>query len=132
MTTSFYRAYVGKDGQPADFSAENVPFTPPSYLKVSAKPLKENDFVMVIGYPGRTNRYNTAAEVENQFTQVLPLSKAYREEAIEVIKQYSAEGSEARIKYESILASLANYAKNFEGMIASYQKGDTQQRKESV
>lgn len=127
---SFYRAYVGKDGQPADFSADNVPFTPPSYLKVSAKPLKENDFVMVIGYPGRTNRYNTAAEVENQFTQVLPLSKAYREEAIEVIKQHSAEGSEARIKYESILASLANYAKNFEGMILSYKTGDIQKRKD--
>ncbi|WP_419571350.1 S46 family peptidase [Rheinheimera sp.] len=127
---SFYRAYVGKDGQPADFSADNVPFTPPSYLKVSAKGVAENDFVMVIGYPGRTNRYNSAADVRNQFTQVLPQSKAYREQAMAVIKQHAPEGSEARIKYESILAGLANYAKNFEGMIQSYQSGGTQQRKD--
>ncbi|WP_337843256.1 S46 family peptidase [Rheinheimera sp.] len=127
---SFYRAYVGKDGQPADFSQDNVPFTPPSYLKVSAKGVQENDFVMVIGYPGRTNRYNSAADVRNQFTQVLPQSKAYREQAMEVIKQHAPEGSEARIKYESILAGLANYAKNFEGMIQSYQTGSTQQRKD--
>lgn len=127
---SFYRAYVGKDGKPAEFSEENVPFTPPSFLKVSAKGVQENDFVMVIGYPGRTNRYNTAFELKNMFTQNLPLSKAYREETIELIKQIAPAGSEARIKYESILAGLANYAKNFEGMLASYNKGTTQQRKD--
>ncbi|MCT6700951.1 S46 family peptidase [Rheinheimera sp. 4Y26] len=127
---SFYRAYVGKDGKPADFNADNVPFTPPSFLKVSAKGVQENDFVMVIGYPGRTSRYNTAFEVKNQFTEVLPQSKAYREETIALIKQLTAEGSESRIKYEAILAGLANYAKNFDGMLQSYQKGSTQQRKD--
>jgi len=127
---SFYRAYVGKDGQPADYSTDNVPYTPPSYLKVSAKGVQEHDFVMVIGYPGRTNRYATAAEIRHQFTQVLPQSKAYREEAIALIKQLTPEGSDRRIKYESTLASLANYAKNFDGMIRSYQSGDTQQKKD--
>lgn len=127
---SFYRAYVGKDGKPADFNTENVPFTPPSFLKVSAKGVQENDFVMVIGYPGRTNRYNTAYEVKNQFTEVLPLSKAYREEMIALIKQLTPEGSEGRIQYEAILANLANYAKNFDGMLQTYQKGSTQQRKD--
>jgi hypothetical protein len=128
---SFYRAYVGKDGKPAEFNAENVPFTPPSFLKVSAKGVQENDLVMVIGYPGRTNRYNTAFELKNMFTQNLPLSKAYREQTIELIKQIAPAGSETRIKYESILAGLANYAKNYEGMLQSYQKGTTQQRKET-
>lgn len=128
---SFYRAYVGKDGKPADFHADNVPFSPPSFLKVSAKGVQENDFVMVIGYPGRTNRYSTAFELKNMFTQNLPLSKAYREQTIELIKKVAPAGSDARIKYASILAGLANYAKNYEGMLASYNKGTTQQRKDT-
>lgn len=127
---SFYRAYVGKDGKPADYSVENVPFVPPSSLKVSAKGVQAGDFVMVLGYPGRTNRYNTAFEVKNQFTTVLPAARQYREETIALIKQHAAEGSEARIKYESILAGLANYAKNYDGMIKTYQKGATQQHKD--
>ena len=127
---AFYRAYVGKDGKPADYSADNVAFVPPSALKVSAKGVQQGDFVMVLGYPGRTNRYNTAFEVRNQFTTVLPAARQYRQEAIALIKQHAAEGSEARIKYESILAGLANYAKNYDGMIQTYQKGTTQQRKD--
>ncbi|MDZ7869929.1 MAG: S46 family peptidase [Rheinheimera sp.] len=127
---AFYRAYVGKDGKPADYSADNVAFVPPSALKVSAKGIQEGDFVMVLGYPGRTNRYNTAFEVKNEFTNVLPAARQYRQEAIALIKQHAAEGSEARIKYESILARLANYAKNYDGMIQTYQKGSTQQHKD--
>ena len=127
---AFYRAYVGKDGKPADYSADNVAFVPPSSLKVSAKGVQAGDFVMVLGYPGRTNRYNTAFEVRNQFTTVLPAARQYRQEAIALIKQHAGEGTEARIKYEAILARLANYAKNYDGMIQTYQKGGTQQRKD--
>jgi hypothetical protein len=129
---SFYRAYVGPDGKPAEFDKANKPFTPPSFLKVSAQGVKENDFVMVIGYPGRTNRYNTASEVRNQFTQQLPVSRDYREQLIALIQQHAPEGSETRIKYESTLAGLANYAKNFTGMIQTYQSGTTQQRKDDA
>ena len=127
---SFYRAYVGKDGKPADFSADNVPFTPPSFLKVSAKGVQEGDLVMVVGYPGRTNRYNTAEEVRNQFSAVLPQSKAYREELIALIHQHAPAGSDARVKYEATLAGLANYAKNFDGMLQTYQKGQVQAQKD--
>lgn len=127
---SFYRAYVGKDGKPADFSTDNVPFTPPSSLKVSAKGVQDGDFVMVVGYPGRTNRYNTADEVRNQFSTVLPQSKAYREELIKLIEQHAPDGSDARVKYEATLANLANYAKNFDGMLQTYQKGHIQPQKD--
>lgn len=119
---SFYRAYVGKDGKPADFSKDNVPYEPKSFLKVSAKGLKDGDFVMVTGYPGRTNRYRTASEVENQFTWNYPASRELRERIIDLIKETAPEGSDARIKYESTLASLANYAKNFASMIEFYGK----------
>lgn len=128
---SFYRAYVNKDGQPADFSEDNVPFKPKAFLKVNANGVEKDDYVMVLGYPGRTNRYRTVAEVDNQFTWVYPTAKRYREEYIDIIKDVAPAGSEARIKYESTLAGLENYAKNYGSMLESYNKGDMLARKEA-
>ncbi|MBA6231646.1 MULTISPECIES: S46 family peptidase [unclassified Colwellia] len=128
----FYRAYVGKDGQPADFSKDNVPYEPKHHLKVNKSSVDEGDYIMVLGYPGRTNRYRTALEVENQFTWTYPNAKNYREELIDLIHTESAPESEARIKYESTLAGLANYAKNYGSMIKSYHKGTTLARKQQL
>ena len=128
----FYRAYVGKDGQPADYSEDNVPYNPKHYLKVNKSSVDDGDYIMVLGYPGRTNRYRTALEVENTFTWLYPHSKAYREEIIDLIHQHAPKGSDARIKYESTLAGLANYAKNFGSMIKSYHKGTTLARKQQL
>ena len=128
----FYRAYVDKDGQPADYSEDNVPYQPKHHLKVNKSSVDDGDYIMVLGYPGRTNRYRTAYEVENQFTWVYPQAKAYREEIIALIHQHSAAGSEARIKYESTLAGLANYAKNYGSMIHSYNKGTFYSRKQAL
>ncbi|GAA5215507.1 S46 family peptidase [Corallincola platygyrae] len=129
---SFYRAYVGPDGKPADFSKDNVPYEPKSFLKVSAKGVEEGDLVMVAGYPGRTNRYRTADEVQNQFEWAYPKGRIMREALIDLIKETAAEGSDARIKYESTLASLANYAKNFKSMVESYHHSDFLQRKQQL
>jgi len=128
----FYRAYVGKDGQPADFHEDNIPYKPKHHLKVNKSSVDDGDYIMVLGYPGRTNRYRTAYEVENQFTWVYPQAKAYREEVIDLIHQHSEVGSEARIKYESTLAGLANYAKNYGSMIHSYNKGSFFSRKQAL
>ncbi|MFT6900520.1 MAG: hypothetical protein ACJAXS_000686 [Colwellia sp.] len=128
----FYRAYVGKDGQPADFSKDNVPYEPKHHLKVNKSSVDEGDYIMVLGYPGRTNRYRTALEVKNQFTWTYPNAKNYREELIDLIHNESAPESEARIKYESTLAGLANYAKNYGSMIKSYNKGTTLTRKQQL
>ncbi len=126
---SFYRAYVGKDGRPADFSKDNVPYQPKHHLKVNAKGVKEGDYIMVVGYPGSTNRYRTSSEVINTFTEGFPLSKELMGSLINDIKSNSKEGSDARIKYQSLLAGLANYEKNRGSMIESYNKGTTEQRK---
>jgi hypothetical protein len=128
----FYRAYVGKDGQPADFHKDNVPYQPKHHLKVNKSSVDEGDYIMVLGYPGRTNRYRTAYEVENTFTWTYPHAKAYREEIIDIIHNHSEVGSEARIKYENTLAGLANYAKNYGSMIHSYNKGTFLQRKKTL
>ncbi|MBY6107484.1 S46 family peptidase [Ferrimonas balearica] len=119
---AFFRAYVGPDGKPAEYSEDNVPYTPKRFLKVSAAGLSDGDFVMVAGYPGRTNRYRTAEEVQTYFETVYPQAKVLREELIDLIKTHSEPGSNARIKYEGTLAGLANYAKNYQSMIEGYAK----------
>ncbi len=129
---AFYRAYVGKDGKPADFSKDNVPYKPKSHLKVSGKGVKDGDFIMAAGYPGRTNRYRTSSEVLNNFTWAYPTAKGYREQYIDVIKSVAPAGSDERIKYENTIAGLANYAKNYGSMIKSYNKGDMLERKQSL
>ena len=126
---SFFRAYVSPEGKPADFSEENVPYQPQGFLKVSAKGVAEDDFVMVAGYPGRTNRYRTADEVKHQFEWYYPEARDLQFALIDEIKSASAEGSQARIAYESTLASLANYGKNFRSMVESYQHSTLYTRK---
>lgn len=129
---AFYRAYVGPDGKPADFSEDNVPFEPKHHLKVNAKGVADGDYIMVLGYPGSTNRYRTSGEVDFTFNQSYPLSKELMGSLIDTIYANSAEGSDARIKYESTLAGLANYEKNRGSMMESYHKGTTQERKDAL
>jgi len=61
---TFLRAYIGKDGQPAAYSTDNVPFTPKSYLKINADGIKAGDGVFVAGYPGSTSRYRLTSELQ--------------------------------------------------------------------
>ena len=61
---SMFRVYAGPDNEPADYSPENIPFTPKQFLGVSLKGVQEDDFAMIMGYPGRTQRFQTAAQLE--------------------------------------------------------------------
>ena len=126
---AFFRAYVGPDGKPADYSKDNVPFEPEHFLKVNDKGVLPGDFVMIIGYPGYTDRHRVVREVSNTFGWLYPTSRQYREDLIRIIKESSEPGSDARIKYESQIAQLANYAKNFQSMVESYQKTDFKDKK---
>ena len=129
---AFYRAYVGKDGKPADFSKDNIPYEPKHFLKVNASGVEKGDFVMVTGYPGHTNRYRTSAEVENQFEWSYPTFRTILHKYIDIIKENAPEGSDARVKYASTLAGLNNAEKNWGSMIESYGKGDLLARKQKL
>ena len=114
---AFYRAYVGKDGKPADFSKDNVPYQPAHTLKVSAAGLDDGDFVMAAGYPGRTQRYQRLVTVEHVFGWSYPTWIELITEWIATIEKNAPEGSDARVKYESLLAGLNNFMKNTKGQI---------------
>lgn len=114
---AFYRAYVSPDGKSADYSKENIPFTPEHHLKVSAAGLDDGDFVMVAGYPGSTSRYTRLAEVKNTFDWQYPTWQTLLDDWIGAINGASEPGSDARIKYQSRLAGLNNFNKNLGGQI---------------
>ncbi len=129
---SFLRAYVGPDGKPADFSKDNVPYKPKHHLKVSTKGPQEGDFVMVAGYPGRTNRYRTAVEVNNNFNWYYPTMQKVLAEWSEVIGKATENNKDAALKYASLVAGLNNYSKNFTGMMEGYNRSDLLQRKQRL
>lgn len=120
----FYRAYVGPDGMPAEYHEDNVPYESDAFLEISRSGVADGDFVMGAGYPGSTNRYRTVGEVENQFTWFYPEARQMREDIIQVIYDNSAADSQSRLAYESTLAGLSNYAKNYQSMVESYRQSD--------
>ncbi|GAB1543657.1 S46 family peptidase [Scytonema sp. NUACC21] len=121
---AFYRAYVDKNGRPADYSPENVPYRPQHYLKVSRAGLKPNDFVMVLGYPGQTNRYSLADEVAHAFGWSYPTRHKMYVSWIETINQATANNQEAKIKYAGRVSGLNNATKNFQGMMDGFARSN--------
>ena len=126
---AFYRAYVGPDGQPADYSADNVPYSPPHFLEVSAAGLEDGDFVMAMGYPGSTSRYARLASVRHTFDWQYPVFVELLADWIATIEAAAPEGSEARIRYESRLAGLNNVLKNLKGQIDGARRNGLVQRR---
>ena len=127
----FYRAYVDQNGMPADYSEDNVPYQSNSFLEISRSGVENGDFVMGVGYPGSTNRYRTVSEIENQFNWFYPNARQMREDIVSIINENTEAGSQARLAYENTLASLNNYAKNYQSMVESYQNSDFIDRQRS-
>lgn len=127
---AFYRAYVGKDGKPAPYHADNIPFQSPAFLKISAKGVQADDFIMVIGYPQRTHRHLTAAELKLQFEHILPLTETYRTQTIRIIEEMTANNSALRWQYQSMLTGLRQRSHNASTLLQNYQQRGLQQRKD--
>jgi hypothetical protein len=119
---SFYRAYVGKDGKPADFSKDNVPFRPKHWLKISTRNLNPNDLVLVIGTPGTTNRHASAAEFENAMQFDLPLSVRYRTMLRDALAAQGKDNRDIALKNASRIASLENYLKKHTGTLEAFRR----------
>jgi len=126
---SFLRAYVSPDGKSADFHADNVPYTPDFHLKLAKEGLKEGDFVMALGYPGRTNRHRLPSEVADTFEWSYPNTVSQFTETLAIIDQETANDRDAALKYASRVAGLNNYLKNRQGMLDSYAQSDFLARK---
>ena len=121
---AFYRAYVGKDGKPAAFSPDNVPYTPKHWLKLADQPLGAGDFVMVAGYPGSTNRYALAAEFDHTAQWTYPVVGGHYRDLIALVEAAGKKDADIQVKYASTMASWNNVAKNYQGQLEGFRRID--------
>jgi V8-like Glu-specific endopeptidase len=120
---SFYRAYVGPDGKPADHAEDNVPYAPKHFLKVATEDLDPGDLVMVAGYPGRTSRLKTADEVEEATSWSYPRRISRYEQYLAVLDQAIGDDPTLRIKANPTVRGLSNGLTNSKGMLDGLGKG---------
>lgn len=128
---SFYRAYVSPQGKSADYSVDNVPYKPDYHLTLAKDGLKEGDFVMALGYPGRTNRHRLPTEVSETFEWAYPNTVAHFKNTLDIIGRETANDKDAELKYASRVAGLNNYMKNRQGMLDSFAGSDFLSRKQA-
>ncbi|HUP48139.1 MAG TPA: S46 family peptidase [Thermoanaerobaculia bacterium] len=120
---AFYRAYVGPDGRPADFSRENVPYRPAHWLKVAQQGVKPGELVMVAGYPGRTFRYRTAQEVATAREFTIPTTIRYASDLSAILHEAGKGNRETQIRNASRINGFENLLKNYHGTIANMNRG---------
>ncbi|MBN8707547.1 MAG: S46 family peptidase [Bacteroidetes bacterium] len=126
---SFVRAYVGKNGEPAAYSPENVPFHPKKVLKINPDGVKDGDFVFILGYPGRTFRHQPADFMAMQEEFDLPVISSLYDWQIRKMEEAGKNNPAVAIKLAARIKSLANVTKNFKGKIKGLTRlGLTQQR----
>lgn len=114
---SIVRAYVGKDGKPAKYSKDNVPYKPAKHLKINAKGTKEGDFVFILGYPGRTYRHESAAYMKFQQEIQLPETQKFFKFEIDLMRSIS-EGNESKyLAFAGNIQSRENVEKNYRGKL---------------
>ncbi len=111
---SMFRVYAGPDNMPADYSENNVPYTPARSLKISLKGVKENDFAMVMGYPGRTQRYQTEAQLNSMMAQHR-ISIDARTIRQDIMWEAMCADPSVQLKYADKYASSANGWKKWQG-----------------
>jgi len=129
---TFYRAYVGADGKPADFSPANKPYEPKHFLRLASTPLKEGDFVMVAGYPGRTDRHRLPSEMDFAFNWQLPSNRKAIGEWLAIVQRETQGRKEAEIRVASEVAGRNNVFKNLQGKLESYAGSDMLTRKQAL
>ncbi|RMH96347.1 MAG: S46 family peptidase, partial [Calditrichaeota bacterium] len=119
---SFFRVYAGKDNRPAEYSKDNVPYHPSTYLPISTEGVKEGDFTFILGYPGNTYRYRTSNSVEYHQKVSYPFQIDLFTTGINILERISENDPEARLKVADFLAGLNNGLKNNQGMLDGFRK----------
>jgi hypothetical protein len=133
---AFYRAYVGRDGRPAAYSPDNVPYRPKHWLKIADKPLAAGDFVMVAGYPGSTNRYALADEFADTADWTYPVVSRHNKAMVALLDAEGRKNPDIAVKYASIRQGWENTLKNYDGQLEGFERigaaGIKQKEEEAV
>ncbi len=114
---SMFRIYADKNNHPAEYSADNVPYHPKKALTISLKGLKEGDFTMIFGFPGRTNEYLPSSAVKQIMNLSDPTKIAIRHDVLETLKSAMIKDESIKIKYAAKYASIENAYKKWMGEV---------------
>ena len=126
---SMFRVYADANGNPADYSTNNVPLQPKHHLPINLGGVKENDFAMILGYPGRTNRWMPASGIEQNVKYAYPAWVEGSKTGMDNMKKYMVQSEALNLVYASKFAGVANYWKNRQGMIDALSKFGTAKTK---
>lgn len=121
---SLFRIYADKNNHPAAYSADNVPYKPKHFFPISIAGVKENDFTMVMGYPGRTTEYLPSVAVDQLVTTLNPAKIEVRDAALKVQDRFMRKDQAIKIQYASKYASVANYWKKWMGETKGLKKAN--------
>jgi hypothetical protein len=121
---SLFRIYANKDNKPADYSKDNVPYTPKYYFPVSIGGVKEDDFTLVFGYPGRTTEYLPAVAVDQIVNSLNPAKIEVRDAALKVADGFMRKDQAIKIQYAAKYAQIANYWKKWIGETQGLKKSN--------
>ena len=105
---SVFRVYADKDGRPAAYSADNVPYKPAKHLEISLKGADEGDFAFVFGYPARTSEYLPSVAVDQEANVIDPIAVDLRGKILDIYNTFQEKDKKVRIQYASKHASLGN------------------------
>jgi hypothetical protein len=119
---SFLRAYVAPDGTTAEYATDNVPYKPQHHLPFSVAPLRDGDFTMVMGYPGRTSRHNSSYSVDYVINRYYGDRIEQYGDLIEMLEKLGEQDQEAAVRTASTVRSLANSHKNNQGMLEGLKR----------
>ena len=121
---SLFRIYADKNNRPAGYSKDNVPYTPKHFLPISLDGIKEDDFTLVFGYPGKTNEYLPAVAIEQIVTELNPAKIEIRDKALKVQDGFMRKDNAIKIQYASKYAGIANYWKKWIGETQGLKKSN--------
>lgn len=122
---SIFRVYGDQDGNPAEYSTANVPLKPKYHLPISIAGFQDGDFSMILGYPGRTNRWMNAAGIDQNVNFAYPAWVEASKVGMDAMKKHMDQNQGVKINYASKYSGVANYWKNRQGMIDALKKHKT-------
>ena len=128
---SVFRVYANEQNEPSDYSRSNVPYHPSNYLKVNTQGIKEGDFTMVYGFPGKTEHFLPSPAVDYMVNYQLPLRIEFRDAAMKVLKDRMIVSDEVRIQYAAKQSTVANAYIKWKGALLGLKRYDViQMRKD--
>lgn len=129
---SMFRIYAGKDNEPVEHNVSNIPYQPKHSLPISIKGIQENDFAMVMGFPGRTNRYLSSFGVKEAMDVDQPKRIELRKIKLDIMKKYMDQNETVNLNYASKYAQVANYWKYFIGQSTQLKNNHVVAKKEAI